>query len=174
MTTLITGSRRNQPHPTEQRYVFPGAQQMSTAALPTTYYTGQCFQFYDNTANGQQWSNIAVRPGDWDRQMVTPKRRSLTKLRGRHLKEDRYSVCVFHFIHPDHLSSTSFIPNIQHKTIHSHTQQPSRHHTHNTHHTPKDSVTCKTNRLTTRLHRCLNLNPHMPGTPARKPCCVAI
>lgn len=88
--------------------------------------------------------------------MVNPKRRSLTKLRGGHLKDDRYSVCVFHCSQPNCLSSTAVIPNIYHKTIHSHTQQPSRHHPHDTHHTRKDSVTCQKNRPTTDLATSLS------------------
>jgi hypothetical protein len=152
---------------------------MSTAPLPTMYYTGQCCQFYDNTTDGttMKYTLLSALETETDRRTDGYSETLIPNKTTRgDLKDDRDSVCVFHCNHSDRLYSTAVIPNIHHKTIHSHTQQPSRHHPHNTHHTPKDSVTCQKNRPTN--HSATSLSEPEPPTcqvpPARKPCCVAI
>jgi hypothetical protein len=89
--------------------------------------------------------------------MVTPKRRSLTKLCGGYLRDHRYSICVFHCSHPEHSAQNH--PQSHPAAL---STPPTQHTTH-----PR---TVPHVRRTDRpqLHRCPNLNPHIPGTPCSK------
>jgi hypothetical protein len=162
---------------------------MSTAALPTMYYTGQCYQFYDNTTDGTTMKYTLLsaletetyRWTDGYSETLIPNKTTRVDL-----KDDRDSVCVFHCSHPDRLYSTAIIPTdciplqssrpiVFHCSHPEHSPQnrpqphPAALSTPPTQHTPHTQGQCHMSKEPTDQSLSYIAvrtgTPHMPGTP---------